>query len=83
MQATKRNSAPFLTTTRTLNNSERLFQWERRKQKKKDTTNDDQLFLFVWIASILIVGMTFLYMALAEPRDCIWIWGSNGIECIK
>lgn len=80
MQATRKNSAPFLTTTRTLTNVERFAQWQRRKQSSKDIEQDDQRYLLAWIVMAAIGAGLLLYAATAEPNGCIWVWNHNGIN---
>lgn len=80
MQATSKNSAPFLTTTRTLTNVERFAQWQRRKQASHDIEQDDQRYLLAWIVMAAIGAGLLLYAATAQPNGCIWVWNYNGIN---
>lgn len=78
-QATHKHTAPFLTTVRALSNTERLAQWERRKQAQQDRHDDDQRYLLVWLLVFLLglavtVGQFFL--------PCLVVWTSAGIHCL-
>lgn len=78
-QATRNNTAPFLTTTRQLTNDERLWQWQRRKQDKQDRQADDQRYLgsmLIMIAIGLAIAIGQLFM------PCLVVWTSAGIHCL-
>lgn len=79
MQATHKHTAPFLTTTRTLSNTERLAQWQRRKQAQKDTNTDDQRYLAIWLVAFL-VGLSLIVGQFFMP--CLVVWTSAGIHCL-
>ena len=79
MQATHKRTAPFLTTVRTLSNTERLAQWERRKRNQQDRHDDDKRYLLVWLLVFLFglaitVGQFFL--------PCLVVWTSAGVHCL-
>lgn len=79
MQATKRNTPPFLATTQTMTNEQRLWAWERRKRDHDDIEADDQRYLGAWIVMILI-GLALTVGQFLIP--CLWVWGGNGIQCL-
>lgn len=78
-QATHKRTAPFLTTVRTLTNTERLAQWQRRKQEAQDCQDDDQAYLGTWAIVWLIAGLAVVIGQLFMP--CLVVWTSAGIQC--
>lgn len=78
-QATHKKTAPFLTNTRTLSNTERLAQWERRKQAIQDRQDDDQTYLGTWAIVWLIAGLAVVIGQLFMP--CLVVFTSAGIQC--
>lgn len=80
MQATRNNTAPFLTTTRQLTNDERLWQWQRRKQDKQDRQADDQLYLGWCLLFGVLGGCIFGLIQFLAP--CLLVWTSAGIHCL-
>ncbi len=81
MQATRNNTPPFLTTTRTLNNVERKAQWERRKDAIEDVKSDDRRYLVVLVTMAILGAIAAVSLALTiEPDGCLWVWNHNGIN---
>ena len=81
MQATRNNTPEFLTTTRQLTNKERLWQWERRKQARKDVQKDDQNYLGVFLAITILGGLAAVMLGVViEPDGCVWLWNHEGIN---
>ena len=80
MQATNKHTAPFLTTTRTLTNNERLWQWQRRKQDKQDRQADDQLYLGWCIVAGALGACILGFIQFLAP--CLLVWTSAGIHCL-
>jgi hypothetical protein len=79
-QATHKRTAPFLTTTRTLSNIERLAQWQRRKQAQQDLRDDDQRYLLVWLIIGALLGLALAIGQFFLP--CLVVWTSAGIHCL-
>lgn len=81
MQAKRKHSPAFLTTTRPLTNDERLWDYERRKRDHADKQADDMRYLGVWSVIFILAVIAGFYVMLFPP--CLWIWSGNGIECIN
>lgn len=79
-QATHKHTAPFLTTTRTLSNTERLAQWQRRKQAQQDVQTDDRRYLIICGIGMLIAMLAAVASQFFMP--CLVVWTSAGIHCL-
>lgn len=79
-QATHKRTAPFLTTVRTLTNTERLAQWRRRKQAQKDVQLDERRYLATWGAIMLILMLTAVAAQFFMP--CLVVWTGAGMHCL-
>lgn len=79
-QATHKHTTPFLTTVRTLSNTERLAQWERRKRAEHDRLRDEQNYLMAWLAVMMVVALTVIIGQFFLP--CLVVWTGLGIHCL-
>ena len=80
-QTTHKHTAPFLTTVQTLTNTERLAQWERRKQQRTDEHEDDLRYLGAWLVSTAIISGGLFFLA-HWLMPCLVVWTSAGIHCL-
>lgn len=78
MQATHKQTPPFLATIRTLTNDERLWAWERRKQNHDDCEADDQRYLGA-LLTVIAIGLAIAIGQLFMP--CLVVWTSAGVQC--
>lgn len=80
-QAKRKHSPAFLTTTRSLNNDERRWAWERRKQDKADNHRAEMDYLAIYIVGFIVAALAMIYVMAFPP--CFWIFSRHGIECLN
>jgi len=81
MQAKRKHTPAFLTTTRPLNNDERRWAWERRKRNKADDADADNDYLAICAVGFIIAVLAMIYVMAFPP--CFWIFSRHGIQCLN
>lgn len=80
-QANRKHTPAFLTTTRSLNNDERRWAWERRKRDKADNAKAENDYLGICIVGFIVATLAMLYVMAFPP--CFWVFSRHGIQCLN